>query len=225
MRKVLFVTMALVLLLGTFATAFAQEEFPGVVLGDLAEIEVWGLDAYEAVDVYLYRPPTIAWDPVGEIWVPDYPFAGGPFNGTYFYPTFESEWRRQSYPAYTEADILGYYYAEFMLPRDEAWFPCSYPYKWNCNYARTGYVEFHSPVWQDDFEDGLAWPYFDSIYYDATGDFLGAWLLANPMDTVHPHVIVVDTASSGTVGFEFEVLGYYWKWSDLEDDFEFIPVP
>jgi len=217
MRKALFLTMVLVLLAGTYVTASAQ----GVVLGDTLELTVTGLGPYEGVDVYLYRPSTL------EGW----PFTTGPDFGTYFWPMDESAWRRQSYPDYQEADVLGNYYAEFMLPRDEAWYPCSYPYKWNCNILGAGAVEFHSPVWQDDFEAGLAWPYYDSVYFEATDDFLGAWLLANPMDTVHPHVVIIDAESFDVaVGIPVEVLGYYWKVSDLEydlddQDFEFIPVP
>jgi hypothetical protein len=87
-------------------------------------------------------------------------------------------------------------------------------------------IEFHSPVWQDDFEFGLAWPYFDSIIYANTGDFEAAWLAANPMDTVAPMYAITEGAVSGYYIMEpYEVMGYFWKVSDLEAPFEFIPVP
>jgi hypothetical protein len=222
MRKVLFVTLALVLLLGTFGTASAQDvgDYDLAVLGEVWSYNYGGFLPGEPVDVYLWAPSTLL----------GWPLAEGPYAGTWFMPIGESEVRRQSYPAYQAADEYGFYFAEFMFPRDEVWYPCSYPYKWNCNYVVSVFpdivIEFHSPVWQDDFEFGLAWPYFDSIYYAATDDFLGAWALANPMDTVAPMYAVTEGAVSGYYIMEpYEVMGYFWKVSDLEDDFEFIPVP
>jgi len=238
MRRVLFLTIVLVLLLGTVGTASAQTvgDYDETALGDIWPYYAWTGEPGAAVDIKLYRPSTEAGWPLPE----------GPYAGTGFAVIGDSEWRRQSYPAYQFADELGYYFAEFMFPRDEAWYPCGYPYRWKCNFPHPeeGYVEFHSPVAQrlvdpntgeilfSWFEGFLLWPYFDSIYYEATDDFAGAWALANPMDTVAPlwAGIFVDDVLIHTE--PYEVLGYFWKISDLEydpgpfgEDFEFIPVP
>jgi hypothetical protein len=225
MRRLLFVGVLLVLLFGTFSTAIAQE--PPAQLG-----EVWwflgpGFAPGEEVNMYLYRPPTV--DALG---VPTWPFAGGPWWGTWYWPGGDSADRRQSWPAWQNADAFGVYYAEFMLPRDEVWYPCSYPYKWNCNYVlypgdpiNPPIVEYHSPAWQGNFELGLEWPHFDAYTYFVMGDWLGALAMANPMDTVSPLTAkMLNTAGAGYF-FDFEVDGYYWKWSDLEEPFYWIGWP
>jgi len=231
MRRVLFLTITLVLLLGTFGTASAQDvgDYHVIALGDIGEFNVWTATPYAAVDIELYRPSTLL----------GWPFDEGPYEGTGWLVIGASESRRQSYPAYQFADELGYYYAEFMFPRDNVWYPCGYPYRWACNFSHPdeGYVEFHSPVAQGRlglggyFESPLLWPYYDSLYYDATGDFEEAWNRANPMDTVHP--LWVDVYVDGDLFYSWpnEVTGYYWKVSDLEYDMEdafdfvFVPVP
>jgi len=235
MKRVLLVAVALVVLLTTFGTAFAQEP-SDAVLG-----EVWwfwgaGFDPVydvqedlwyqQRVDMYLYRPSTLAG------WPAD---MGGPNFGTFFaaYPESVEGWpgRRQSWPTWQYADWDGFYYAEFMLPRDEAWYPCSYPYKWNCNFVvpttpvTPPDIYYHSPVWQDDFELGLAWPYYDALYYALTDDFLGAWAMANPQDTVAPMQAIMLGETGMYYEFDFEVIGYYWKWTDLPEDFYWVPVP
>jgi hypothetical protein len=89
-----------------------------------------------------------------------------------------------------------------MLPRDEAWYPCSFPHKWKCNYVDdSAAVEWHSPASQP-FETGLYWPWLD---VDPA---------ANPMDTVSPlEVWLVSETFARTIAFE--ITGYYWKLSDL----------
>lgn len=231
MRRVLFITLLLALLLTTFGSASAQVS-DAAVLGEVwwfwgggytpvydPKEDVW---MQQRVDMYLYRPDT-----TDGVW----PFVGDIVLGTYMMPYFESPLRRQTWPAWQYADWDGFYYAEFMLPRDEAWFPCSYPYKWNCNYLFQANptapieIEYHSPYWQADFELGLAWPYYDLATYILTDDFEAAWLTANPMDTTHPIVAYMVGETGLTYAFPFEILGYFWKWTDLEESFYWIPVP
>jgi hypothetical protein len=222
MKRLLIATLALVLLLTTFGTAFAQDSID-VVLG-----EVWTFGSgpwfpFQRVDTYMYRPSTEAGWPHDSL-----PFAGAVWA---VYP--EGQMNRQSWPAWAFANELGLYYAEFMLPRDEAYFPCGYPYKWQCNSYMIDPAnpfgppirEYHSPWWQADFEAGLAWPYVDWIVLDETdGDFEAAWLYANPQDTIHP-VSVIQTDGIDEFEFELQVLGYFWKVSDLEDGFYWIYYP
>jgi hypothetical protein len=199
MKRMLFATIVLVLLFGSVGSAFAAEpqQIGGVVLGDTIMVTAdFGLPGIR-VDAYLYRPSTLA----------GWPFAGGPVNGTYFMPIGDSEMRRQSYPAYQFTDQFGFYFAEFMLPRDEAWYPCSFPLKWKCNYqVAVGEIEYHSPV-EMVFEcreigpmvlECLTWPW-----------------AGNPMDTVAPlELSVIDEFGFGYVA-DMEVLGMFWKFSDI----------
>jgi hypothetical protein len=201
MRRVLFTAIALLILLGSFSTAFAAEpqrveEIDWAILG-----EVWwfyfdfGIPDMR-VDAYMYRPSTLA----------GWPFAGGPEYGTWWWTGPDSEMRRQSWPTYQYTDMWGWYYAEFMFPRDEVWFPCSFPYKWKCNYILDPWaMEYHSPAAQpfECYWDGpwlicLDWP----------------WLI-NPADTVSPmEVYLIDEYGGGYI-IPFEILGYYWKFSDV----------
>ena len=204
MKRTLFVAIVLVMLFSSVSSVFAAEpqrveQTTPALLG-----EVWwfyfdfgspGL----RVDAYLYRPSTLG----------GWPWAIGPDYGTWWWTGPDSEMRRQSWPSYQYTDEWGYYYAEFMLPRDEAWFPCSFPLKWKCNYD-TGPDEaivFHSPAAMA-YEcrqvaplvvECLQWPW-----------------VADPMDTVSPlEVWLIDQFGFAYV-IPFEVQGMYWKFSDFE---------
>lgn len=203
MKRVLFATVALVVLLGTFSTAFAAEpqrieQTTSALLGEVwwfyFDFEVPGL----RVDAYLYRPSTLA----------GWPFPGGPDWGTWWWTGPDSEMRRQSWPSWQYTDDWGFYYAEFMFPRDEVWFPCSFPLKWKCNYVvdPLGTIEWHSPAemayecrWVDPMVlECLQWP----------------WPV-DPMDTVSPlEVYLIDEFGWGYI-IPFEVLGMFWKFSDI----------
>jgi len=217
MKRLLFVAVLLVLLFGTFSTALAQE--PPAQLGEVWWFYGTGFLPFERVDMYLYRPSTLA----------GWPFAGGPYWGTWGWTDTDSEMRRQSWPTWQHADGFGVYYAEFMLPRDEVWFPCSYPYKWNCNFViypgdpiNPPVIEYHSPAYQGNFEFGLEWPHFDVYTYLATADFDAALAVANPADTVSPlEAYMIGESGYGFV-FSMEVDGYFWKWSDLEEPFYWV---
>jgi hypothetical protein len=164
------------------------------------------------VDVYLWRPPTYLFcqdldlAPAAREWVLFYgwPFQGNAkmdknFVGSGLLTGAGSEWdfdswyqltwdnpdgpRRQSWPKYQSTDSVGFYYAKFMLPRDEVWYPCSYPGKWDCNFYDpwTDTWEFHSPWLRADKYPASAppfaselfplyWPYKWDSLYGWTGD-------------------------------------------------------
>jgi hypothetical protein len=201
MRKVLFAAVALVMLLSLFAGSAVAAEPKRVEQNYIGQLgEVWfhyygGFFPFERVDAYLYRPSTLA----------GWPLVDPPVVGTWWWTGDGSQVRRQSWPDWQFADMFGYYFTQFMLPRDEVWFPCSYPLKWKCNYIIDPYtIEWHSPATQP-FELGMYWPWLD---YDAA---------ANPMDTVSPlEVWLVGETGFGWI-IEFEVTGYYWKWTDIND--------
>lgn len=231
MKRVLFLSIVLVMLLGTFSSAFAAEpirvnQVPDpTLLGDVW----WFYFDFGApgirVDAYLYRPATAFWNPLTLDWEElGWPFGAAPTYGTWWWwdpMTIPENWnsvvfndsgqRRQSWPSYQYTDIWGFYYAEFMFPRDEVWYPCSFPLKWKCNYVvdQLGTIQWHSPaamLYECRFLDPnllilecLQWP----------------WPV-NPMDTVSPlEVYLIDEYGFGYV-IPFEVLGMYWKFSDFE---------
>lgn len=218
MRRVLYVTLLLAILLGSFGTAVAQEpqrveQVTPALLG-----EVWwfyfdfGIPGIR-VDAYMYRPATCDnWNAILGECVPgweSWPFVGGPAYGTWWWAGPDSDMRRQSWPSYQYTDIWGFYYAEFMFPRDEVWFPCDFPLQWKCNYVVDpfGTIEWHSPAamaYECRFVNPfllecLDWP----------------WAVA-PYDTVSPlEVYLIDEFGFGYI-IPFEVLGMYWKFSDFE---------
>jgi hypothetical protein len=203
MKRVLFVTVVLVILLSSFSSAFAEEpaapdQAAPALLGEVKMFQAdFGLP-FINVDAYLYRPSTLA----GWPWV-------GPDWGTWWWEGPDSSQRRQSWPAYQMTDVWGWYYAEFMLPRDEVWYPCGFPLQWKCNYVvdAFGTIEWHSPY-------GMAYecrpinPFVDECL---------SWPWAvEPRDTVSPlQVLLIDQFGWAYV-FDFEILGMYWKFSDFE---------
>jgi hypothetical protein len=136
MRKVLFASVALVMLLSLFAgSAVAAEPKRADQLIQAQLGEVWGFYfggffPFERVDAYMYRPSTMA----------GWPFVDAPAVGTWWWTGYDSMVRRQSWPTYQYADDWGFYFTMFMLPRDEVWFPCSFPLKWKCNYIIDPYT-------------------------------------------------------------------------------------
>jgi hypothetical protein len=202
MKRVLLSAVVLVMLLGSFSTAFAAEpeQVPPILLGDIGVWYVdWGLP-YVGIDAYLYRPSTLGGWPIG---------SGTPDWGTWWWEGPDSSQRRQSWPAYQMTDMWGFYYLEFMFPRDEVWYPCGFPLQWKCNYVIDpfGTVEWHSPagmLYECRFVNPfvlecLDWP----------------WAV-DPMDTVSPlQVLLIDEFGWG-VAVDYEVLGMYWKFSDFE---------
>jgi hypothetical protein len=210
MRRVLFATIVLVMLLGSFSSAFAAEpvrveQATPAVLG-----EVWWFYfpfpippssplPGVRVDAYLYRPSTMG----GWPWP-------GPDWGTWWWTGPDSEQRRQSWPAWQYTDIWGYYYAEFLFPRDEAWFPCGFPLKWQCNFVvdQFGTMEWHSPYMNVYECRATANPFVDEC-------LIWPWAV-DPQDTVSPmEVYLIDEFGGGYI-IPFEVLGMFWKWEDLE---------
>lgn len=203
MRRVLFATVVVAMLLGSVSSVFAAEpvrveQVTPALLGD-----VWCFYAdfgipFDRVDTYLYRPSTLA----------GWPFPTGPDFGTWWWTGPDSTQRRQSWPSYQYADVWGWYYAEFMFPRDNVWYPCGFPLQWQCNYAIDPVtIEWHSPA---------------AMVYECR--WLTPWVMqcldwpweVEPCDTVSPmEVYLIDQWGGGFV-IPFEVLGMYWKFSDFE---------
>ena len=239
MRRVLFATVVLVMLLGSFSSVFAAE--PVVVDQQEAILgQVWWFYADFGtpgmrVDAYMYRPATAVWDPLFMEWVPlGWPFAWGPNVGTFWWgepaadglvyidppetagliTLNDSEMRRMSYAEdWLYTDPWGWYYAEFMFPRDEVWYPCSFPLKWKCDYL----LDPGSPVDPPIFEVHSPAAMVYECYWDGPFLFCLDWPWAfDPMDTVSPlQVVILDIFGFGYV-WEFEVLGMFWKFSDIE---------
>jgi hypothetical protein len=191
------------------------------------------------VGIYLYRPDTYG----GYTWT----FPANFFDATdWIAYDFESPVRRQTWPTYARSDSHANYYAKMMVPRDEAWFPCSYPCKWKCNVfdPYSGWVEFHSPK-----ALGFTYPYgADSAYYMTHYPLFWPWdimwndpymgfvnyygpypwydwywydytvLDASPFDTVHPlWIYAVDDVGKWIMySWENKVWGYWWRPSDLK---------
>jgi hypothetical protein len=215
-----------------YAPAWDPWEFDpaATILGSVWDFEFWLTDPYgflapyHPVDIYLWQPSTLSGWPLTGI---------GPTG--WYVPIGESELRRQSWPAYQGTDMFGYYYSEFMLPRDEAWYPCSFPCKWKCNFwdPIAGTEIYHSPMasvyvyrpgvgsneWSYLYYP-LYWPFkFDGWWwygdpYDVTPSTV------DPQDTVAPLTAWAVEASYGSfienAYWEFEVLGYFWSTRDLE---------
>jgi hypothetical protein len=245
MRRILYAAILLAVLLIPAANVSAEPDqvcdYEGAnwdgwwLLGEiwwtpdwLGDPEWWDVDCWnwapgERVDTWMTRPA--AWWPGG--WPLDQP----PIMGGWWMDAPESDQRRMSYEFsgddYKFANMWGGYYAQFMLPRDEVWFPCSYPYKWQCNYHPAPYTyEFHSPAVMA-YECYYAFPNWICLdwpwFYD---DGFNLWQEA-PYDTISPAVIdIFNTESPWPYGyhFELEIAGYFWKWSDLEDGWEPIIV-
>jgi len=235
MRRVLYVTILLAMLAIPAGNAFAQDGIcpfgpdpnpDGVwILGEIWwtpdwvgdpwgwDPDCWNWGAFDRVDTWMTRYSTeFGW-----------PWGWGPVLGTWWWTGGDSEQRRMSYEFdgddYKYANDFGGYFSIFMLPRDEVWFPCSYPYKWKCNYEHgPGWWEIHSPVTiNNDFCIGAAclfpWPYF---FYDISDGI--HWQL-DPADTISPVQIDIFDPSPLPQGYSFqlEIDGYYWKYTDLEE--------
>lgn len=219
MRRVLYAVLFLALLIPT-GSVFAEPQVVDQIedgmwlLGELwwtpdwlygepiweVEDEVTGLP--ERVDAFLTRPSTLEGWPFG--WGP-YQFWDG-VDADLLPPDYvdvdpwwmtlpQSAQRRISYAEdWLYATELGGYDAEFLLPRDEVWFPCGLPNKWICDY------DLHSPqlvVWEPGAaqEGILLWP---------------------PYDTVSPMVVdIMDDEKELAVQFQLEIIGYTWYASDI----------
>jgi hypothetical protein len=236
MRRVLYFVLIVAMLAIPASTAFAgeKEQIPDGwwLLGELwwtpdygdIAFDVWA--PFERVDAYMWRPPTCdVWDyDFGYCVCADYDFVAetcvnqflsvwpltqAPIMGTWWMSQPGSDYRRMSYAEdYFLADMFGGYYAEFMLPRDEVWFPCSFPLKWKCNFITPTGIEYHSPAamayecWMEGLNlVCLDWP----------------WAVA-PYDTIAPVVIdIFNSENMFPYGFEYEleIAGMFWKLSDI----------
>ena len=206
MRKVFFAVLVLALLIPV-GSVFAEpqqvsQNIDGpYILGELWETPaglygaaIW--EPFERVDAYLTRPAAAYPD--------DWPFDWGPVGywadiDPWWWTGPASEPRRMCYAEdWLYATEWGGYYAEFLLPRDEVWYPCSFPLKWKCDYEVAPDVWiYHSPqvVALPEVLALLDWP---------------------PYDTISPLIIdVMDADHEWVVSFEMEILGYTWYASDI----------
>jgi hypothetical protein len=182
MRHKLFAVLSLIVLVSLLVpAAFAAEPaepavgtekywFDWTWLGEIWEIWVPAFDPVVGnsitgpflknypVDIWLYRPDT---DP----FVPLFPAQWAALPGPWWIKEEgESGLRRQTWPNQSMSTVTGTYYAKFMLPRDEVWYPCGFPCRWQCNVYTGAPVElwtgFHSPrlveaIYPDDTLVGL----------------------------------------------------------------------
>lgn len=214
MRRLLFLVVAIVMLAIPASSAFAAERpeanggpiFAGqFYLGEVVWVSVGGVfDAGERADAWLTRPSTNA----------GWPLVAAPIAApAWWVTTGASQMRRMSYAENPNlvANAWGIWNAIFMLPRDEVWYPCSFPFKWKCNFeVAPGLFELHSPalvVYDASIPAYLQyWPWMD--IFGAAGD---------PADTISP--MFLDVVNYGPVvkaeGFDLEIVGYEWKWTDI----------
>ena len=215
MRRLLFVVVAIAMLVIPASGALAQERpqadqpiFAGqFYLGEVVLVSVGGVFAPgERADAFLTRPSTLSGWPLVAAPI------GGP-GGAWWVTMESSMTRRMSYAEEPNlvANAFGIWNAAFMLPRDEVWYPCSFPLKWKCNFeVAPGVFELHSPalvVYDASIPAFLQyWPWLD--VYGAGAD---------PQDTISP--MWLDVLNYGPIfvgqGFDLEIVGYEWKWSDL----------
>jgi hypothetical protein len=254
MRNKLFAVLSLVVLLSLVTTSVfaAEPQAPAIgtetlwggwwMLGEVAEFIVPAFDPITGdsingpfllnwpVDVWLYRPDTA---PFASRFPAEWAALPGPW---WIKPEGESSLRRQSWPMYTGSDAFGWYYAKFMLPRENTWYPCGFPCRWECNYWSGPplyvYDEMHSPyeLWfsYPDVETMTYWPLFwpwDMNWLEPGQGFVNPYYVPYgvgvdplPWDTVHPMEIWITEGWGDTAMYILEVgmLGYQWKTSDPE---------
>jgi hypothetical protein len=239
MRRVLFAVVMVAALLVPASSAFAQD---GICPYDGPQADGWWLlgEIWWTPD-WLAAPtdPLLGGDPDCWSWFPGervdgymtrlstiggWPLLQAPIMGDWWVTLPASEQRRMTYEfegdMWKYANDWGGYYAQFMLPRDEVWFPCSYPYKWKCNYqVNINTFEFHSPAAMayECVLQGLALVCLDWPWYFDDGVTVTQ---AAPYDTISPVVIDIwnpDVPFPFGYEFELEIAGYFWKWTDLKD--------
>jgi len=215
MRRFVFAVLVVAMLVIP-TTAFAQVPDRIMQLGDPIIMVYPGLFApLVRADSHLTRVDTT----LGYPWTP--------ILGTWTMPKEQGEQRKLTRElvdpvtgdklgsAVERSDVFGNWFKVMMLPRDEAFYPCSFPLKWKCNYVVAGpgglpVIEWHSPV---------------QMNYDPVLTFLGLnfwpFLLdspfADPQDTIHPVFLdTFDFNPLGVTGWHENILvdGMLWKWSD-----------
>jgi hypothetical protein len=215
MRRILFLFVILAMLAVPASAVFAvepdQEIAVGeVYLGELVLISVGGYTPGERVDAWLYRPSTLAGWPLTN--QPPILNADGVAS---WLVAGASQQRRWSFSEtegtpFAVADAFGVWGAILMIPREEVWYPCSFPLKWKCNFQVTpGVWELHSPQRVNYINFPAGWDYWPWI------DIYGA--AADPADVISPLEIDVFNYGPVVIGPQFEavVTGYDWKWSDI----------
>jgi hypothetical protein len=214
MRRVLYTLLVLALLVpagSVFAEPQIVQQTPDGqwVLGevwttpdDLFGMPIW--EPFERVDAFMTRPAAS---------YPDgWPFEWGPVGfwedvDPWWWSGPQSAQRRMSYAEdWFFASEWGGYYAEFLLPRDEVWYPCDWPLQWKCDYEiAAGVWEVHSPqlvIVEPDPAD----PWGGEIFF----------LNWPPFDTISPVVIDIQDAEKELgVQYQLEIIGYTYYASDI----------
>jgi hypothetical protein len=229
MRRVLYVLIVLAMLAVPASSVFAVEpqaveQLPGgeVYLGELLLLLEGGFLPFERVDAWLTRPKAVF--PGG--WpLATQPPVVGPTGNMWWWTGPASEQRRWSFAetegtVFETADMFGVWGAILMLPRDEVWYPCSFPLKWKCNYYVEGEYFLHSPQTLN-FLPSSTEIFPPALRYWPWEDLFGA--AADPKDTISPLWIDIQNYGrpgpppEGPIGVQYEVVvtGYDWKWSDV----------
>jgi hypothetical protein len=227
MKRTLFVLTMLVVFSMLAGTAFADESAWGkapdgvaasptqnyILMGDQMQFDFLVLDPwfqpwpFYPIDISLYRPSTLA----------GWPLLQPPTAGTGWLMVDESEFRRQTWPKNKATNEFGLYQAKFMLPRENTWFPCGYPCRWQCDFydGLADTWDRHAPLVLIALQTlpellwtPLYWP--NAIF----GDPVAA-------DAIHPleaWAFEGDTFNALAI-WEYEVDGYYWKPTDLEVEY------
>ena len=215
MRRFLFAVLVVAMLVVP-STVFAQPPDDVAQLGDLGIYVVGGFIPLERVDAHVTRVSTL----FGWPWTPA--------TGTYWMPAPQGEQRKLTRKLYDpvtgdaigsaveRADVFGNFNKVMMTPpRDEAFYPCSFPFKWKCNYlVAPAVMEWHSPV-QMNYDPFLTvlglnyWPYLDIS------------AAADPQDTISP--VWIDVFNYNPLfpwGYHenWEINGMLWKLSDVDLD-------
>jgi hypothetical protein len=234
MKKIVYAVVVLAMLALPVSSAFASEPnvsdawipAPGyygdVVLGQPLPFAATGFIPNSRVDGWLFRPPTVdLWGnplPWPLNYVPNTP----PTAAGYAWALLGGSNIRRVTFAETEgtvferADSFGNYLVPVMLPRDEVWYPCSFPLKWKCNYnIGTPAEEFHSPRFMV-YGPGtpLQWPWIDGI----PGVLPAFGAASDPQDVISPLWIIVSDYQDPQYGWVWEatVLGMGWVRSDYD---------
>jgi len=225
MRRILYLLLVVVMLAVPASSVFAAE--PQIIeqipsgdfyLGELVLIytDIW--DPMERVDAFLYRPATGEY-PAGWPLTAQAPI-DGPTGNTWWKEEAASQQRRWSFAdtegtIFETSDMFGIWAVILMIPRDENWYPCSFPLKWKCNYysAEAGY-ELHSPQLINYLPSSTE-PFPAALQYWPWMDIFGA--AADPQDTISPLEIDVMDYDLFRTGIQFEtvIVGYDWRWSDI----------
>jgi hypothetical protein len=245
MRRVLFGSVVLVMLLGIASVAFAQAppmpptygDYDEDVLGDVWTYNYPGFMPFERVDVYLWRPPTAYWDASVGAWLDtgwpltiDGVNVEGPFWGTWWWGS-SAMGDNDAYMPPPETPLVDQYNSgpmrrqnlnnedEVFLYADEfGWYYAAFMHSRDEGLYKCGFpLQWKCNYWLDPF----TFVYHSPVVVLYEYDWLMWWPWAlDPQDTIGP----LEAHTYGefwALGMSpyyiepYEVTGYSWKLSDL----------